>query len=146
MLDDSTLYATFSRLVRVQTALWNTVDARLREQHGFPLTHVTALQVVATTPDCRVHELVSILHITVGGASKVVDRLVAAGHVVREANPNDRRSSILRVTDAGSMLLASVAPDVELVLGERFAGPLASGDLAELDRLLGFLQVEESAR
>ena len=143
MHEESELYVTFSRLVRVQTALWSAVDARLRERHRVPLTHVTALQVVAATAQCRVQDLVSILHITVGGASKVVDRLVAAGHVERESNPNDGRSSILRITESGTELLGAVGPDVDRVLGERFAGPLTTGDLVELDRILRSLQDEE---
>ena len=45
-LGDSPTYATFSRLVRVQTALWQAVDVQLRERHSVTLAHVTALQVV----------------------------------------------------------------------------------------------------
>lgn len=140
MLDDSALYATFTRLVRVQTALWNAVDARLREQQGFPLTHVTALQVVSETVDCRVQDLVSVLHITVGGASKVADRLVAAGHVFREAHPSDRRSSLLRTTAAGRELLERVGPDVTTVLEERLGAAVPEADLADLDRILRSVQ------
>ena len=78
MSTDGGLTDAFTRLVRVQTDLWNAVDARVRADHSVPLTDLTALQVVAATATCRVHDLVTTLHITVGGASKVVDRLVAA--------------------------------------------------------------------
>jgi len=144
MLDDSPAYLTFSRLVRYQTALWNAVDARLRERHGVPLTHVTPLQVVAETPGCRVQDIVRVLHITVGGASKVVDRLEAAGHVVRTANPQDRRSSVLQATEAGLELLDRAGVDIEQVLAERF-GAVPAADLAELDRVLAALQASGPA-
>lgn len=140
MLCTSDLYATFSALVRVQTALWNAADQRLREVHGLTLTHVTVLQFVAETEDCRVQDVVDTLHITVGGASKAVDRLVAAGHASRGANPLDRRSSILRVTDAGHEVLAAVTPDVLAVLEDRLGAAISPAELAELKRVLQVLR------
>jgi len=134
------LYGTFARLVRVQTRLWNDVDLRVRTQHGVPLADLTALEVVADLPGCRVQDLVHALHITVGGASKVVDRLVAAGHLVRTANPIDRRSSVLRVTSPGMDLLERAKPDVDEVLRERLALVLSRDDLAGLDRALVAIQ------
>lgn len=134
------LREVFTRLVRVQTDLWNAVDARVRADHGVPLTHVTALQVIVSTPDCRVQDLVSTLHITVGGASKVADRLVAAGHVIRMANPDDRRSSVLIPTDAGRQLLVSSNPSIDSVLDARVGSRLGAEELTALDQLLRTLQ------
>jgi DNA-binding MarR family transcriptional regulator len=134
------LYGTFARLVRVQTRLWNDVDVRVRTQHGVQLTDLTALEVVADIPGCRVQDLVHTLHITVGGASKVVDRLVAAGYLVRTANPIDRRSSVLCVTPPGMDLLEFVKPDIDEVLRERLALVLSQDDLAGLDRALVAIQ------
>jgi len=136
----NTLYGTFARLVRVQTKLWNDVDARLRTQHGVPLADLTTLEVVSDTPGCRVQDLVETLHITVGGASKVVDRLVAAGHVVRSANPDDRRSSVLSVTAPGMKLLEEVGPDIDEILEMRLSRPLSRAGLASLDRTLQAVQ------
>jgi DNA-binding MarR family transcriptional regulator len=134
------LYGTFARLVRVQTRLWNEVDVRVRTQHGVQLTDLTALEVVADIPGCRVQDLVHTLHITVGGASKVVDRLVTAGHLVRTANPIDRRSSVLCVTPQGMDLLEFVKPDIDEVLRERLALVLSQDDLAGLDQALVAIQ------
>lgn len=134
------LYGVFRRLVTVQTELWNAVDATLRERHDVPLSHVTVLQVVAETQDCRVQDVVAALHITVGGASKAVDRLVAAGHAERTANPGDRRSSILTPTAAGLALLHAVEPDVTAVLEDRLGRALPADALAALGRTLRTLQ------
>lgn len=56
------------------------------------------------------------LSLTVGGTSKLVDRIEAAGHCVRRANPDDRRSFIIELTPGGRRLLgqAGVAFDEEL--------------------------------
>jgi DNA-binding MarR family transcriptional regulator len=131
-----TTYAMFARLVRVQTRLWNEVDAALRTGHGTTLADVTSLQLVADLHARRVQDIVDTLHITVGGASKVVDRLVAAGLVVRATNPEDRRSAVLSVTPAGRALLVRVKPDVDAVLARELSEPLSPTDLAGLDRIL----------
>jgi DNA-binding MarR family transcriptional regulator len=139
-LSDDPTYATFARLVRVQTRLWNDVDARLRAEHGVALALVTPLELVAREPDRRVQDVADTLHITVGGASKVVDRLVAAGLVTRAAHPTDRRSSVLAPTDEGLALLGRVAATVEAVLADRLVAPLSRAGLHELDRLLTTVQ------
>ncbi|TDD58802.1 MarR family transcriptional regulator [Kribbella antibiotica] len=56
--------------------------------------------------------------ITVGGTSKVVDRLEVAGLCNRRANPDDRRSSIVELTTKGRKLVdkAMVAFEAELEL------------------------------
>jgi DNA-binding MarR family transcriptional regulator len=138
--------ATFSRLVRTQTRLWNAVDARVRAEHGVPLTQVVALRTVATTEACRVGDLVDTLHITVGGASKVVDRLVAAGLVSRMANERDRRSPVLAATASGQVLLEAAAPTIDDVLHDEFAAHVSAEDLATLDRILGQLVAPPASR
>jgi DNA-binding MarR family transcriptional regulator len=133
----SEAYETFSRLVRAQTRLWNAVDARVRAEHGVPLTQLTTLQVIATTAACKVGDLVDALHITVGGASKVVDRLVAAGLVTRVANHRDRRSPVLVPTTSGRALLEAAAPAIDDALRVELIARLSAEDLASLNRILG---------
>ena len=135
----SEAYETFGRLVRAQTRLWNAVDARVRAEHGVPLTQVTALQVIAGTEACKVGDLVGTLHITVGGASKVVDRLVAGGLVARVANQRDRRSPVLVPTAGGRNLLEAAAPVIDDVLGHELVARVSDADLSSLDRILAHL-------
>lgn len=61
-------------------------------------------------------DIVGELAITVGAVSKAVDRLVAAGWCLRVAHPQDRRSSVLRLTPEGDRRLAASRPVVESVL------------------------------
>lgn len=142
----SDAYEAFARLVRVQTRLWNAVDARIRAEHGVPLTQVTALQVIATTESCKVGDLVGTLHITVGGASKVVDRLVAAGLAARVPNERDRRSPALNPTASGRTLLEAVAPVIGEVLGREMVARLPDTDLSSLNRILGHLVAPSETR
>ncbi len=69
------LPALFADLVRLEIELWDAVEARLRAELGVGLATAQTLAVVAAVEDCRVHDIVRGLSITVGGASKTVDRL-----------------------------------------------------------------------
>jgi MarR family transcriptional regulator, multiple antibiotic resistance protein MarR len=133
-------FEVFANLVRVQTRLWNDVDAHLRERHGVPFTELTALEVVASTPECRVQDVVETLHITVGGASKAVDRLAATGLVRRVPNPHDRRSSVVLTTPKGVRLLERALPDLDEVLDARLVSALSKADLSGLGRILTRLE------
>src|SRR6202044_400771 len=72
------------------------------------------------------------LSITVGGTSKIVDRLEAAGYCARHANPSDRRSSILALTPAGRRVLPKIIATVDDELGARLGSELSGNSLAEL--------------
>ena len=72
-------YPLFSTLTRLETELWDAVDARVRQECGLPLGRFEAMVVVSSLGMCRVFDIASALAITVGGASKLVDRVEAAG-------------------------------------------------------------------
>ncbi|ROR38375.1 MarR family winged helix-turn-helix transcriptional regulator [Kitasatospora cineracea] len=100
-------------LIRVETRLYNAVSARLRAQQGLGLGQFEFLEIIDRVPGCRVLDLVAEVAITVGAVSKAVDRLVEAGWCERVANPEDRRSSLLRLTPEGEAQLAAARPVVE---------------------------------
>jgi MarR family transcriptional regulator, organic hydroperoxide resistance regulator len=99
------LVELFRELVRLETELWNRVDARVQHAHGLPLAWLEVMQVVSATEDCRVLDIAKALSITVGGASKVVDKVEAAGWCRRQPNPTDGRSNLIQLTEAGEGLL-----------------------------------------
>ncbi|MCW2529502.1 MAG: transcriptional regulator [Pseudonocardiales bacterium] len=112
------LAALFNELIRFEIELWNAVDARLRADCDLPLARLLPLQIIARRAACRVNDIADELSITVGGTSKVIDRIEASGLCVRRPNPQDRRSSIIELTPAGEQLLveATAAFDDELQL------------------------------
>lgn len=95
------LDAVFSDLVRLETELWDRVDHRLRHDHDVPLSWFEPMQVMDRVPGCRVADIAQALSITVGGSSKLVDRIEKAGWCERRPNPDDARSSLVRLTRAG---------------------------------------------
>jgi MarR family transcriptional regulator, organic hydroperoxide resistance regulator len=110
------LRSVFNDLIRFEIELWNAVDARLKADFDLPLTHFEPMAVIDRTPGCRVYDIGAELLITMGGASKLVDRIEASGYCRRLPNPADRRSSLLQLTPRGRSILAdaTVAFDQEL--------------------------------
>lgn len=123
--------ALFSELIRLETELWDAVTARLKAEHALELHYFEPMQVIARTPDCRVHEIAEALSITVGGTSKLVDRIEAAGWCRRRENPADRRSSYIELTPAGQRLLAAATRTFVEEVDDRLRHPLSSRQFRE---------------
>ncbi|MDQ1373066.1 MAG: MarR family transcriptional regulator, organic hydroperoxide resistance regulator [Actinomycetota bacterium] len=121
----------FSDLIRFEIELWNAVDARLRSEHDLPLTWFEPMQVMSRYTGCRVFDIKEELSITVGGASKLVDRIESAGLCRRRANPDDGRSQLIELTPAGRRLLATATTSFEHELQTRLG---AAVDGRALDR------------
>ncbi|GAA4669421.1 MarR family winged helix-turn-helix transcriptional regulator [Frondihabitans cladoniiphilus] len=123
------LATVFSDLVRYQITLWNAVDVRLKTDLDFSLANYETLRAIDSRDTCRVLDVADELVITVGGASKIVDRLEAQGLCARRPNPDDRRSSIVSVTPAGERALHAARRTVEDELQKRLGSPLTVADL-----------------
>jgi len=132
----------FEDLVRAETRLYNAVEARLRDRHGLTLGQYELLTIISRREGCRVLDIVREVGITVGAASKAVDRLEAAGWCRRRVNEDDRRSSVLTVTPAGTRLLARARPTFEQELADRLAGVASGRALDQAARVLGALRAE----
>jgi DNA-binding MarR family transcriptional regulator len=130
------LRSLLNELVRLETELWDAVEARVRADHGVALGSYEVMTVIAQRPGCRVQDITAALSITVGGVSKIIDRLEAAGHCARRANPADRRSSIIELTQPGARLLARLTRTVEDELERRLGPALPGASLAGLTRTL----------
>jgi DNA-binding MarR family transcriptional regulator len=120
--------------------LWDAVDARLRQECGLPLGRYEAMAVITSLGTCRVFDIASALSITVGGASKLVDRIEAAGYCSRKMNPGDRRSSLLELTAAGTVVVDQGRQAVGGELARRFAPALSKQEASTLLDLLARLR------
>lgn len=135
----SSVRSTFDQLVRVEILLWNRLDDELQRHTGLPLGRLKVLRVIASTQGCRVQDIASRLLITVGAASKLVDRLEASGHCQRHPNPDDRRSSLLTVTNMGQATLTRAETLLEPLLNQAFAAvhlPQLMDALAQVEQVL----------
>jgi DNA-binding MarR family transcriptional regulator len=130
----------FSDLIRFETELWNALDSRLRAEFDLPLARFEPMQVIERVPGCRVYDIAAELSITVGGTSKLVDRIEAAGHCRRVANPFDRRSSLIELTAAGRHLLVKAAKVFEEELQARIGSVVTSRQLEQFGTTLDKLR------
>ena len=124
------LAVVFSDLVRLETELWDLVDQRLRREHELPLSWFEPMQVMDRVPDCRVADIAEALSITVGGASKLVDRIEHAGWCGRAPNPNDARSSVLTLSRAGRRVLDAAQGAFDDELAARLGAAVSPDRLA----------------
>ena len=98
----------FDILVRYEVALWGAVDHELGRHDQIGLGQLHALRVLDRYDGrARVHDLSCDIGITVGAASKLVDRLERDGLATRSPNPANRRSSLIALTATGQQALAS---------------------------------------
>ena len=125
------LLVLFDQLIRFETELWNAVDARLRAEFDLPLSRLEPMQVIARRSSCRVYDIADELSITIGGTSKLVDRIEAAGYCARRANPDDRRSSIIDLTAAGRRVLAKATRVFEEELRTRIGSAVPERSLRQ---------------
>ncbi|TDD16789.1 MarR family transcriptional regulator [Kribbella turkmenica] len=139
------LTALFTDLVRLETRLYNVLDARLKAEHDLPLGQFEFLRFLAGRGTARVHDLAHQMAITVGATSKAVDRLEAAGRCRRTANPDDRRSSLVTVTPEGERVLAAATPTVEAELQTWIGSVLPAEVLENLAVSLSMLRQRAEA-
>lgn len=130
------LNVLFNDLVGVEIELWEAIDARLKQACDLPLGRFLPMRIIADVPSCRVLDIAAGLSITVGAASKSVDRIEAAGHCLRRRNPDDRRSSIIELTPAGRSILDSATSAYEAELQARLAARLSVRELATLSAII----------
>ncbi|WP_201296505.1 MarR family transcriptional regulator [Arthrobacter sp. 9V] len=98
------------------------------------------MAVVGRLGTCRVLDVAKALAISVGGTSKLIDRIEKAGYCRRRNNPDDRRSSLIELTEEGRVLLERARKTVDAELELRLKPVLNQQNAEELMELLGKLR------
>lgn len=130
------LRPVFDDIGRVRAQLSAAVSLRLRQELALPLVWVELISAIAETRNCRVRDVSDQLGISAGGASKMVDRIEAAGYCRRVPNPGDRRSSLLQLTPAGWRAFEQASRAVDEELGRLLGAPLSAAQIRELATIL----------
>jgi DNA-binding MarR family transcriptional regulator len=133
--------AAWSALLRVHARLVPRLDRELRDHCGLPLTWYDVLLELNSAPDRRLTmgELGEVAVVSRTRATRVVDELVAAGLVERLPHPDDRRSTIVAITESGRRRFRRAAPvyvrGIEQLFN-RHLGPDAETVAHALERVL----------
>ena len=129
--------ATIGRLGRLH-ALANRTIADVFATHGLQIGEFDVLAALRRSGApfmMKPTDLASMLMLSPAGMTNRVDRLEAAGWIERRNDPDDRRSSLVRLTDDGRELVDRAVTD-HVANEARLLEPLSSAERAALDRAL----------
>lgn len=131
--------ALLDALISAEISVWNRLEHTLSaSERATSLCRYFTLRSIDAVGerDAKVNDIARAQRITVGAASRLVDRLVSDGLVDRRASPADRRATSLALTAEGrNRMSASHAPIIDTL--EEL---LARFDDAELAALIRFLE------
>jgi DNA-binding MarR family transcriptional regulator len=101
-------------------------------------SHGRALTVLLSRGDLRLSELSDHLHIAPRSTTEVVDALQERGLAERRPDPDDRRATLVRLTEQGHQVAEAIraARATEV---QAFFAALDDADRADLARILGRL-------
>lgn len=140
---DST--AAWAALLRVHAVLVPLLDRQLREAVDLPLAWYDILLELHAAPgrQLRMSDLGEQVVLSRTRVSRVVDELAAARLVRRQANPDDQRSALATLTNAGARRLRRAAPVYRAAIAHHFTDHL-SDDSAVVARALQRVLAAES--
>ena len=129
----------FTALINTEMGAWNAVESALSEaRNALTLGRFLVLSTVRDTPACCIQEVAASQGITLGAASRLVDRLHRDGLLHRTPCEHDRRATILTVTDRGLAHLEEACMIVEKEQ-ERLFASLSTAQREELTRSLALI-------
>lgn len=136
--------SAWAGLLRAHAAVLPKVERSLQPT-GLPLTWYDVLLVVNAAPDRRLRmtELGRRAVVSRERVSRVVTELERAGLVVREANPDDKRSSFTTITPEGRKRLRASAPVYLQAVETHFLSKLTDKEIDVLAKALGRVAAAE---
>jgi DNA-binding MarR family transcriptional regulator len=133
-------------LLRAHARLLPLMDAGVRRT-GISLAYYDVLLELSAERDgrLRMSDLGERVVLSRTRVSRLVDEMVRAGLVTREANAEDRRSAFAVITEAGRESFRATAPHYLDLIEEHVASGLTSAELETLVGLLDRLGTEPGA-
>jgi DNA-binding MarR family transcriptional regulator len=133
--------AAWSAFLRAHARIVRRLEAELQADQDLALTDYDVLVQLAQADErrLRMSELADRLMLSRSGATRLVDRLVAARLVERVTCDDDRRGQWASLTDAGHERLRRASPTHLRGVGEHFLGRLSVDELEGLGRMLARL-------
>jgi DNA-binding MarR family transcriptional regulator len=130
------------RLLSCSTQIEQVIRTRLRQQFDTTLARFDYLAQLERHPEgLKMNQLSRYLMVSGGNVTGLTDQLVSGGWVERTADPSDRRSALVRLTDSGRHEFLRMAREHEAWLIELFAG-LEPAHKTTLYEMLGRLRVQ----
>jgi DNA-binding MarR family transcriptional regulator len=120
--------------LEAHSAVVKYLERQMHQQHELPLAWWDVLLQLAEEPDgkLRMGELAESVLLTRSGITRLVDRMIEAGLVVREPCPGDRRGYFAVITQQGLDTIEKVGPDHSNDAWEVFLGHISDEEAAVL--------------
>lgn len=138
------------RVLKATRSVETAIRENLRQEFSTTLPRFDVMAALSQHGDgLKMSELSSVLKVSNGNVTGIVERLVEDGHVLREKVAGDRRASRVRLTEAGTSEFARQAAAHEAWIDEIFAdvAPDAAQGMAEaLDEVARRLDSKDTAR
>jgi len=133
-VDDQDLLVAWLNLARVSASVRIELDRAMERETGIGLSEGEVLFRLMFAPDesLRMSDLADQLCMAQSGITRLVDRLVAKGLVVRETRPSNRRTIDARLTPAGRAVFERARPVYMAVVHDRFGRGLTPRQAARL--------------
>ena len=129
------------RLSVLSNRVSNAISSEYQRRFGLAITEWRVMAVLGRYPGLSAREVTERTAMDKVAVSRAVARLLERELVQRETHGDDRRRSVLTLTDAGHSVYAEVAPMV-LACERNLLSPLSEDERATLDRLIGKLSAE----
>ena len=139
--------AIIGRLGRLHALATRSI-AEVFARHGLQIGEFDVLAALRRSGDpfiMKPSDLARVLMLSPAGMTNRVDRLEAAGWIERRADPDDRRSSLVKLTDDGRELVDRAVTD-HVANEARLLEPLSPTERTALDRALRTLLRQFDAR
>ena len=144
---DETELGAWRGFLRAHAALVRDLDAELQSAHGLSLSSYEVLLLLAGASNRRLRmtELAKATLITLGGVTRLVDRLEREGLVERERCASDARGILAVLTPAGLERLRDAGPTHRAGIRRRFLAQLTVAQQEELERIWAAIVPEGAA-
>lgn len=123
------------RLSVLSNRLSSAIARLYAERFSLGMTEWRVMAVLGRYPDLSASEVTKRTAMDKVAVSRAVARLIEAGWLVRSLHEDDRRRSVLRLSDAGHAVYDEVAP-MALEFEQRLFGDMDPAQLTRLFELL----------
>lgn len=126
-----------TQLLHAALMLRHDVEQRLHDERGLLLADNEALLRLAhTDTPMRMSEIAECLVLSRGGTTKLVDRLEAMALARRHPDPQDRRATLVEITEAGRAALAEARLVIDAALEELWAAHISDEEARTILRIV----------
>ncbi|HXV93212.1 MAG TPA: MarR family transcriptional regulator [Pseudonocardia sp.] len=137
-LVDAEGFRAWHAMLQAHVRLLGVLERELQAETGLTMSAYEVLVTLRHEPRryCRMQRLAEAVLLSKSGTTRVVAQLEELGLVVREIPPDNRRTTLAVLTDAGLARIDAAMPVLFRLVHEHFGRHLAPGEASTLTTVL----------